>query len=92
MKIELTDEAKQDILSINYYITYFLHEPNIASKLMLNILDKIELLENYPYIGSIYTDYFNRYLIVKNHLIFYQVQKEENIILVKRILHKKMKR
>ena len=92
MKIELTDDARQDIFLIHQYITYFLHEPNIADRLIQNIFDKIELLEDYPYIGPIYTNYFNRYLTFKNYLIFYQIHKEENKIFVRRVLHKKSKR
>lgn len=92
MIVEFTDEAKQDFLTINHYITYILQEPNVANKLIHDIFDKIELLQDYPYIGAVYKNYFNRYLTFKNYLIFYQIQKTENIILIKRILHKKMKR
>jgi len=59
---------------------------------MENILLKVESLKYLPYRGASYRNTNNRFVIYKKYLIFYEIQEKENLIIVKRILHSKIKK
>ena len=67
-------------------------EPNIAKKISIEITNKILLLKNFPYIGQIYQDYQNRFLVYKKFLIFYEIKENKNLIIIKRILHQTIRK
>lgn len=75
---------------IEEYITIYLNEPNIANNIILGILEKIFVLETFPYIGQRYSNYQNRFLIYKNYLIFYEIQENNELVIIKRIMHTKI--
>ena len=51
------------------------------------IIEKINSLQYFPYRGAIYTDNYNRFLIHKNYLIFYEIHEKEKLIIIKSIIH-----
>jgi hypothetical protein len=54
---------------------------------MENIKLKIRSLQYFPYRGAIYSNKYNRILIYKKYLIFYEIHEEEKLIIIKRIIH-----
>ena len=59
---------------------------------MENIHSKIQSLEHFPYRGAIYRNNYERFLVYKKYLIFYEIQEKEKLIIIKRILHSKINR
>lgn len=87
-KIVCRTNSQVDISLIYYYIKYKLENIIVANNITEGILNKIESLQYLPYRGAIYSNYFNRFLIQKNFLIFYEIQEKEKLIIIKRIIHK----
>jgi plasmid stabilization system protein ParE len=54
---------------------------------MENMIEKVYSLSYFPYRGAIYNNEYNRFLIHKNFLIFYEIHEKEKLIIVKRIIH-----
>lgn len=82
-------QARYDIQDIYYYLKYNLYNDQAANRFLTNIIIKISILQYFPYIGSIYKDNKNRFLIYKNFLIIYEIQENEKIISIKTIIHRK---
>lgn len=62
---------------MEYYIKYKLKNPIIANKTIIKIIEKIFILEDFPYIGSIYNEGPTRFIIHKKFLIFYEIKEKE---------------
>lgn len=88
-KIKYNIIAKNDLIKTYYYIFYSLCNPIVANRLLSNIILFIENLEQFPYMGTIYSNNI-RFIIYKNFLIFYEIQQKEKIIIIRRIIHKNM--
>lgn len=86
-KIRIEKIAQDNIYSIYFYILYNLCNPIAAINYMENIKNKINSLNLFPYRGAIYTNYFNRFIIHKKYLIFYEIQENKKEVIIKRILH-----
>ena len=67
---------------------YKLYNPQAANRFIENILNKISILQYLPYIGKIYKNTQERFIVYKNFLIFYEIQ-EEKIILIEKVKHMK---
>lgn len=74
---------------MEYYIKYKLKNPIIANKTIIKIIEKIFILEDFPYIGSIYKEGPIRFIIHKKFLIFYEIKEKEKNVIIKRIIHRK---
>ncbi len=84
-----TSKAHYEIASIYYYIKFKLLNP-IASESFLNgITIKINSLKLFPYIGTIYENSQNRFVIYKNFLIFYEIQEKEKLVIIKSIMNRR---
>ena len=86
--LRINPKAQEDLQNIKMYIE--IDNPSIAKKIILQILDKIDNLKKFPYMGKmlmykieVSTKY--RYIIVDNYLVFYLI--EGNIISINRVLH-----
>ena len=77
-----------NLYKIFSYIKYDLQSPITAINYIGNIRNKINSLDYFPYRGAIYSTNNNRFLIYQKHLIFYEIQEKEKIIIIKRIIHK----
>ena len=74
---------------IENYIKYELDNPTVANNIVIEIINKINNLKYFPYVGSTYKNTQSRFIICKNFLIFYQIQGK--LLIIKTIIHKKRK-
>jgi plasmid stabilization system protein ParE len=86
-KINYHKNAQIDLINNYLYIYYNLCNPIVAINYMENIKLKIRSLQYFPYRGAIYSNKYNRILIYKKYLIFYEIHEEEKLIIIKRIIH-----
>jgi len=90
--IIITDKAEADLnSSIDYYLTV-LKAPKAAQTLIDEIEEKITFLSYDPFVYEIeYDDYLLekqiRSVLVKNHFVFYIVNKDEKIVKILRIIY-----
>ncbi len=83
------ENAHYDIESIYYYIKFKLLNPIASENFLKGITAKIDSLELFPYIGSIYKNSQNRFIIYKNFLIFYEIQEKEKLVIIKSIINRR---
>jgi plasmid stabilization system protein ParE len=91
-RINITDTAKQDILSISAYISNELQEPAIAVKAVNAILDAIYTLEEMPNrIGPAKDERLAemgiRPLYVKNYTVFFRIVESAQVVDIVRVLY-----
>ena len=91
-KVLLSIKAKEDLKDIVFYIKNNLKEPAIACKYAKMIKDEIKELSYFPQRNAIIdddiiTDLKVRKLIIKNYIVFYRINEENNIVNVERILY-----
>ena len=91
-EIKFSPESAKDLLAIKTYITDDLANASAADTLILQILDRIESLAQFPYSGTslyhvieIETDY--RFIVCENYNIFYRF--ENDTVYIIRILYAK---
>lgn len=85
MKIVISNEAKDDIISIYTYIHK--DSPKFAKETIKNIRSKFDIIERFPYIGKKITEIENyREIIYKNYRIIYKIEKDD-IIYINAIVH-----
>jgi len=93
-KVLLTSDANDDI----HQIVQFIHLESKNKETVLSYLKQLEesilSLGKYPERGSnprykILRNQGYKYLVVKNHLVFYKVNQEDKIVTVYRVLHQK---
>ncbi len=94
-KIEFLPIAKKDIDDIIYYISHQLKNIPASKKLRDLFMKSIDNIAEFPYgcsvyksIGKLKNEY--RSYRVKNFLMFYTINKDENLITIVRVLYKKM--
>ena len=87
-EIKYTVHANQEIEIIRFYFEYILLNYKASKNFYNGITETIQILKDFPYAGKIYLDNQNRYLIYKNFYIFYQIQENNKVIFIKRIIHK----
>lgn len=78
MRVEYKSTALRDLQNLNDYISKELKNRTAAKKLIAALLKAGSLLAENPYMGAALQERFEietdiRYLVVKRHLIFYQV-------------------
>ena len=91
-KIQFTEPAEEDLLSLVRYISEVLKSPTAAKNLLLEIEQQITLLELMPFSCSLVLDDYLaskgiRSLLVKNYQVFYTINECENIISIIRVLY-----
>ena len=94
MKVKLTPEAINDIAEIKSYIREEFGNSIAANRAAINIAKSYKQLKAMPYMGvalrskvNIDTPY--RLIVSGNYLVFYEVNKNDNLIDVIRIIHSK---
>lgn len=68
---------------------YKLYNPQAANRILKNFLIKISTLQYFPYIGKMYKNSQERFIVYKNFLIFYEIQEKEKTILIQKVKHGK---
>jgi len=92
--VKLTSDANNDINQIVVFIHLESKDRNTAISYLDLLEESILSLEKLPERGSnprykILSNQGYKYLVVKNHLIFYKVDQENKIVTVYRVLHSK---
>lgn len=92
IKIVYSPLSLNDLASIRDYIYFDLANPMAAERTVRNIINKVRLLEGAPEIGTplssicdVDTDY--RFLVCKNHLVFYRYEDAQRSAYIIRILY-----
>ena len=78
-KIISNEMFEQELQKIVFYISYFLNEPQIATKFKNDVKNKISTLEYFPegYPKVYYNNSNIRKVFVKNYIIIYEVLKSK---------------
>ena len=91
-EVLLSIKAKDDLKRIVDYIKNDLNEPSIAQKYAKIIKEEIMSLNYFPYRNAVIDDDLLekmkiRKTIVKNYIIFYKINEENNVVHIERILY-----
>ena len=91
-EVLLSIKAKEDLKSIVFYIKNNLREPSIAKKYAKVIKEEIISLSYFPQRNAIIDEETiknlkMRKIAVKNYIIFYRINEENNIVSIERILY-----
>ena len=81
-KVKFTETAKDDLRGIAHYIATASGEKSVAINFVNELREKTRILENFPEIGASPRDRVMlsagyRYLVHKDHLIFYRFESGE---------------
>ncbi len=92
MKIVYSRQASQDMDDIYDYIAYELLVPSTAEALVEKIMSDIRTLGHMPERNPLYKDepWYSmgvRFLVVKNYLVFYLVNKDTDTVSISRIMY-----
>ncbi len=92
--IQYLPSALEDLKEIVRYISNTLQNPKAADNLGREIIEKVDLIADFPYSAPHYTPikplaYEYRKLLVKNYFVFYRVNEEEKTVTVARVIYAK---
>ena len=93
-KIVYDNKAIDELRKIHYYIKYKLREDKIAKRLFKKIKEKLNILEEFPFLGKLITKTKNfeyRKFIIKNYIIIYKINLKEKEINILHIYNQKQK-
>lgn len=82
-KIVFTDTAKSDLRDIAIYLADLSKDKKLAIRFVRELQEKVKILEQFPESGAIPRDRVPksngyRFLVHKDHLLFYLYEKETN--------------
>ena len=91
-EVEFTDQSKRDLRAILDYISYELQEPQVAVKLVRQIMKEILSLNQMPMRYRLYEEepwqsQGLHYFPVKNYLIFYYPDETKTTVYVVRVIY-----
>lgn len=81
MKIVFSKKASDKLLSIYFYIAHEQHAPENAENLIKQIQEQSQILTVTPKIGTALENDKKRFIVVKNHVLVYEI-KEEIVLIV----------
>lgn len=81
MKVVFSAKAKSKLLSIYYYIAHEQQAPENAERLINQIKEQSQLLSVTPKIGTSLHGENKRFIVIKNHVLVYEIQKETVLIM-----------
>jgi toxin ParE1/3/4 len=90
--VSFTEPAEEDLLSSLRYISDVLKAPTAAHQLLLDIEEKVKVLETAPLCCALVDDEYLctkgiRSLLVRNYQVFYIVNENETAVSIIRILY-----
>lgn len=80
MPVVFSKAADDKLLQIYHYIAIENHAPENAEKLMTAIREEVEILADMPRIGRILLDDLTRFIVVKNHVLVYEIHPDKILI------------
>jgi plasmid stabilization system protein ParE len=91
MKVRPTPCAYQDLKDIHQYISETLCNPSAALSIVQDIIMAYKNLEDMPYMGvslrsKVSFDTSIRFIIARNHLVFYEVNEIDNFVEIIRVI------
>lgn len=91
-RVEITEPAQQDMMELYLYISEILKELASAQRIYFSIRDAILSLDEMPGRYAVidepwFADLGIRKMPVENYLVFYQVEQEEPLVTVLRVLY-----
>ena len=90
-RVNISEEAKQDVSDIFEYIAFKLCAPLAALNLNNALTEEFTRLRNFPLSGTVFTDKrlngIYRWVKVKNYSIFYTVDEQTETVYIARILY-----
>ena len=90
-----SSKAMQDLDEILHYMAFDLCSPQSAKNFLEKVYNKIDILRSFPESGAPVDNEFLsiaielRKIIIDNYLLYYTLNKSENIIIIVRILYGK---
>ena len=92
MKTQYTFKARQDLQDIYAYIAFTLLSPEAARGTVGRIMDAVGALASLPERNPLYKDepwrsLGVRFLPVRNYLVFYTMNRQDDIVTILRILY-----
>ena len=93
-QVVITDTARSDLRDIALYLADLSKDKNLAIRFVKELQEKTKILELFPESGAIPRDRVlksngYRFLSHKDYLLFYQYDKERNIVYVMAIFNGK---
>ena len=93
-QVVITDTARSDLRDIALYLADLSKDKNLAIRFVKELQEKTKILELFPESGAIPRDRVlksngYRFLSRKDYLLFYQYDKERNIVYVMAIFNGK---
>ena len=93
-QVVITDTSKSDLRDIALYLADFSKDKNLAIRFVKELQEKTKILDLFPESGAIPRDRVlksngYRFLSHKDYLLFYQYDKETNIVYVMAIFNGK---
>lgn len=92
MKLYISPAALEDIQEIKRYISEELQNPDSAQKTVVNIVERIKKVCDFPEIGALLSSKIGtntnyRFILSGNYLAFYRIK--ESTVFVDRVLYAK---
>jgi len=90
-KIRYTTNAIEDLMEIRHYLLFELQDSIIAEKFINSICEEIRKLSQLPrrfqiVESSPWKERNTHRMIVENHLVFYQIDDENKVVYISRVL------
>jgi len=94
--VKIVPKAEEDLNDIFYYIALELNNKSAAEKLINKFSSKILRLQEFPFSCSLVEDFLlknkgYRKMIIDNYILFYIVNKEDQQVVVMRVLYGRKK-
>lgn len=80
MKVIFSKKASDKLLSIYFYIAHQQHAPENAEKLINQIRKQSQILAVTPRMGRVLENDKKRFIVVKNHILVYEIKEEIALI------------
>lgn len=92
--LEYLPVARQDMIDIVRYIGRELNNPKAAERMAVELIDAGNRIASFPYANPAYIlirplKHEYRKLLIRNYLMFYWVNEENNLVTIARVIYAK---
>lgn len=94
--LEYLPVARQDMIDIVRYIGRELNNPKAAERMAVELIDAGNRIASFPYANPAYIPirplkHEYRKLLIRNYLMFYWVNEENNLVTIARVIYARVK-